>query len=115
MRRVCSNCSEPHKYEPEALRAIGISPDEYGDFRKGRGCERCSGTGYRGRVGLYELFLVDEEVRRMTVDHAPSSALKDHAIKHQGMRTLIGDGRLAVMAGKTTPAEVMRVSQREDI
>ena len=115
VRRVCSNCSEPFAYEPEALRAIGIDPDEKGEFRKGRGCERCSGTGYRGRVGLYELFLVDETIRRMTVERVPSGEMKDYAVKHQGMRTLIGDGRLAVMAGKTTPAEVMRVSQREDI
>ena len=115
VRRVCSNCAEPFTYEPEALRAIGIDPDEKANFMKGRGCERCSGTGYRGRVGLYELFLVDEAVRRMTVERAPSSALKDHAVQNQGMRTLIGDGRIAVMNGKTTPAEVMRVSQREDI
>lgn len=115
VRRVCSNCAESYQYEPEALRAIGIAPDETGNFMKGRGCERCSGTGYRGRVGLYELFLVDETIRRMTVDRSPSSAMKDHAVANQGMRTLIGDGRIAVIAGKTTPAEVMRVSQREDI
>ena len=115
VRRVCSNCAEPYEYEPEALRAIGIDPDQKGNFLKGRGCEKCTNTGYKGRVGLYELFLVDETIRRMTVDRAPSSALKEHAVQNQGMRTLIGDGRNAVLAGKTTPAEVMRVSQREDI
>ncbi len=115
VRRVCTNCAQPHKYEPEALRAIGIDPDQKGNFLKGRGCEKCTNTGYKGRVGLYELLLVDETIRRMTVDRAPSSAIKDHAIQNQGMITLIGDGRNAVLAGKTTPAEVMRVSQREDI
>ena len=56
---------------------------------------------------------VDESLRRMTVDRASSSAMKDRAVRDQGMRTLLGDGRLAVLAGKTTPEEVMRVCARE--
>jgi general secretion pathway protein E len=115
LRRVCSNCSTPYEPDPEVLGAIGIKDTTNANFRKGAGCDKCQGSGYRGRQGLYEMFLVDEEVRKMTVTRESSSKLRDHAVANQGMRTLLGDGRLAVLAGKTTPAEVLRVSQREDI
>jgi type II secretory ATPase GspE/PulE/Tfp pilus assembly ATPase PilB-like protein len=117
VRRVCSNCAEPYEPPIESLMAIGIDPDNApkGVFRKGRGCEKCQNTGYKGRQGLYELLSVDETVRRFTVERASANAIKAHGVEHQGMRTLVGDGRLAVLAGKTTPEEIMRVSQREDL
>ncbi|MFM9873597.1 MAG: GspE/PulE family protein [Fimbriimonadaceae bacterium] len=119
VRTICSNCAIPHEEKPELLAAIGISPDDYdhahAPFRVGKGCEKCGGTGYKGRRGLYELMTVDEEVRRMTVDHSPASLIKDHALKAQNMRTLLGEGRLAVLEGQTTAEEVLRVCQREDI
>ena len=116
VRRVCPFCAEPVTPEDEALETLGISPADWsGDspFRQGRGCDKCLGTGYRGRVGLYELFVADEAIRRLTVDRAAASVMKDRAVADQGMRTLLGDGRLAVLAGKTTPEEVMRVCARE--
>ena len=114
-RRFCSNCAAPDEPDLTNLLAIGITGNEPGaKFMRGRGCDRCQGTGYKGRQGLYEFLVVDEEIRRMTVERTPSSKMKAHAIEAQGMRTLLGDGRLAVLAGKTTPEEVMRVSQRED-
>ncbi len=117
VRRVCPACSEPDLPTPEVLEALGLSPDQWSasdpPFRRGRGCDKCQQSGYKGRVGLYELFVVDETVRRLTVDRASSSTLKDHAIKTYGMRTLLGDGRLAVLDGRTTPEEVLRVCQRE--
>lgn len=81
---------------------------------RGVGCDKCQGTGYRRRTGLFEFFLVDENIRRMTVERASASAMKQYAVDHQGMRTLLGDGKLAVLAGKTTIEEVLRVAQRED-
>jgi general secretion pathway protein E len=114
VRRVCPNCSTEDHPTPETLAAIGIREADAGTFRRGKGCEKCQGSGYRGRQGLYEVFLVDEEIRRMTVAHSNASQMRDHAVKHQAMRTLLGDGRLMVLAGKTTPEEVLRVSQRED-
>lgn len=116
VRRVCMFCIEEDHPGAEALAAVGIRPGDWdGDvpFRRGRGCEKCLHTGYKGRVGLYELFLVDETIRRMTVARAASSEMKDQAIATRGMRTLLGDGRLAVLAGKTTPEEVLRVCARE--
>jgi type II secretion system protein E len=118
VRRVCSVCAEPYEPELESLEAIGISRSDWrGEtpFRRGRGCDKCSRTGYRGRVGLYELLIVDDTIRRMTVDRKSSTDIKDQGIADQGMRTLLGDGKLSVLAGKTTPEEVMRVCARESI
>jgi type II secretory ATPase GspE/PulE/Tfp pilus assembly ATPase PilB-like protein len=84
-------------------------------FRRGTGCDKCQNTGYKGRQALYELFHVDEPIRRMTVERANSTQLRDHAIAAYGMRTLLGDGRLSVMDGKTTPEEVLRVCQRDGL
>lgn len=115
VRRVCSNCAEPHIPAPDMLLAVGISPDQdMSKVRKGRGCERCQNTGYKGRQGLYEFFMIDEQIRRLTVERASSSLMRDHAVAHQNMRTLLNDGRLAILNGRTTPEEVLRVSQRED-
>jgi type II secretion system protein E len=117
VRRVCSNCAEPYIPREESLMALGITEADWsGDppFRKGRGCDKCQQTGYKGRQGLYELFAVDETIRRLTIERASSSVLKNHAINTYGMRTLAGDGRLAVLSGKTTPEEVLRVCQREE-
>jgi type II secretory ATPase GspE/PulE/Tfp pilus assembly ATPase PilB-like protein len=116
VRRVCVVCGEPDMPDEPSLAAIGITRSDWSGtppFRRGRGCDKCLQTGYRGRVGLYELFTVTETIRRMTVERSSASAMKDEAIKDQGMRTLLGDGRLAVLEGRTTPEEVMRVCARE--
>ncbi len=116
LRRNCTNCSQEYKPSYESLRAVGISDEEAArtTFMKGKGCDKCQNTGFKGRQGLYELLLVDEDVRRMTVDRASASIIKQHGVAAQGMRTLLGEGKLAALAGKTTPEEVMRVVQRED-
>jgi type II secretion system protein E len=117
LRRVCTNCAEEYVPTEESMEAVGIEPSQVPSdaiFRRGVGCERCAGTGYKGRKGLYEFLLVDETIRRMTVDRRSSNDMKDHAVKNQGMRTLIGEGRLAVLAGITTPEEVLRVCHRDD-
>lgn len=116
VRRICSNCSEPEIPGPKTLEAIGIGPQDWSGetpFRRGRGCEKCQHTGFKGRQALYELFTVDEQIRRLTVAHAGSNELKDHACRELGMRTLSNDGKLAVLSGRTTPEEVMRVCQME--
>lgn len=117
LRRNCPFCSEPFEYSDEALRSVGLSKDEAaaGKLMKGKGCEKCQGSGFKGRQGVYELLTIDEHIRRMTVDRASSTVMKDYAVKEQGMRTLLNDGKLAVLAGKTTPEEVLRVCQRDEI
>lgn len=118
LRTNCQNCKAPHEERPEMLRAVGIMPGDYDEknppFMAGKGCDKC-GNGFKGRRGVYELMTVDEEIRRMTVDREAASKIKDHALKAQSMRTLLGEGRLAVLEGLTTCEEVLRVCQREDI
>lgn len=117
VRRVCPNCSQPYEASPEILRAIGVSESEFkaANIRKGKGCDKCQNTGYKGRQGLYEMLVVDEPVRRKTIERSSASEIKTYAVENQKMRTLFGDGKLAVLEGRTTPEEVMRVCQREDI
>lgn len=116
VRRNCPNCAQPFEVSPEVLRPIGISDEEIAThkFMKGVGCDKCQGTGYKGRLGLYELFFVDETIRRMTVDRRGSNDMKQHAIEEQGMLNLMGNGRVLALSGRTTPQEVMRVCQREE-
>jgi type II secretory ATPase GspE/PulE/Tfp pilus assembly ATPase PilB-like protein len=118
VRRVCPFCAEPYAPDLEILEAIGLTRSAWsGDlpFRRSKGCDKCAFTGFRGRVALYELFMVDETIRRMTVDRASANAMKDRAVHDQGMRTLLGDGQLAVLEGRTTPEEVLRVCARESV
>lgn len=117
VRRICSNCSSPTSLSAASIRAIGLTDEQVANasFRVGTGCDKCQGSGYKGRQALYELFPVDETIRRLTVERASSNHLRDHAVATYGMRTLIGDGRLAVMDGRTTAEEVLRVCQRDGL
>ena len=117
VRRNCPNCSVPVEMTDDALKSIGVTPADLNGarFMRGQGCDKCGGSGFRGRQGVYELLLVDEPVRHMTVERTSASRIREHAIKNQGMRTLLGDGRIQVLAGKTTPEEVLRVCQREEL
>ncbi len=118
VRRVCSNCSEPCEAPgPEFIEALGITAEDLktANFRKGRGCERCNGSGYKGRQGLYELFVMDENLKKMVVERRSANEIKAYAVKNQGLRPLLIDGKLNVLAGKTTPNEVLRVCQREEL
>ncbi|RYG70629.1 type II/IV secretion system protein, partial [bacterium] len=115
VRRINPEAIESYMPEYEALHTLQISPEEaaQSDFRRAR--PDFTGNAFRGRQGIHELMVVDETIKRMTVDRSSSSAMREHAIKEQNMRTLLGDGRRLVMQGKTTPEEVLRVCQREDI
>lgn len=116
VRKICPFCSTPTHANSDALRSIGVNADEAQAhmLRRGAGCDKCQGTGYKGRQGVYELLQVDDTIRHMTVERASAGTIKQHAIESQGMRTLLGDGRLQVLAGRTTPEEVLRVCQREE-
>ena len=116
VRRNCPFCSVASQEREDALRAIGISAEDARrhQFLRGQGCDKCQGSGFKGRQGLYELLSIDEQVRHLTVDRASSGVIKQYAVDNLGMRTLLGDGRLAVLAGRTTPDEVLRVCQREE-
>ena len=91
------------------MHALGIHLDQTADahFMRGRGCPRCLGSGFKGRIGIFEIFLVDSEIEQMIYENATVVDLRDKA-RELGMRTLREDGIRKVLAGMTTISEVLR-------
>jgi type IV pilus assembly protein PilB len=109
IRRVCKDCKKEQQTPPEALIEVGFSPDEAREIKtyKGRGCQTCNGTGYKGRVGLYEVMEVTDEIRELILIGASSLELRKRAIE-DGMITLRASGIHKIRAGITTLEEVVR-------
>ncbi len=109
VRRICSNCKEDHPHAAPALVEAGFTPDEAQKVvpKKGAGCEKCNKTGYKGRVGLYEVMEVTEELRELILVGASALELRRKAID-EGMITLRRSGLHKVMEGETTIEEVAR-------
>jgi type IV pilus assembly protein PilB len=110
-RRNCSHCSEPYEVKQSELRRFGFDvtdPEATVTLYRGKGCEDCRFTGFRGRVGVYELMRMNAEIAELIVRRAPLADIKA-AAKANGMHELREDGLLKILAGTTTPEEVMRV------
>jgi type IV pilus assembly protein PilB len=109
VRRICSQCKEPLEIQPQALIEAGFSPDEASKtvVQHGKGCATCNSTGYKGRVGLYEVMEINDELRELILVGASAIELKKKALD-QGMITLRRSGLLKVAAGLTTMEEVLR-------
>jgi type IV pilus assembly protein PilB len=110
-RRVCQHCKEPREIPAADLRAFGFQiedPDQMVTIWEGVGCEHCRWRGYAGRVGIYELMVVNAEIAELIVRRAPLSDIKE-AAKANGMKELREDGLIKVLEGITTPDEVRRV------
>jgi type IV pilus assembly protein PilB len=109
-RRICPNCKEPYKYPEELLMRFGTDLSELNgkELYRGRGCENCRYTGYRGRIGIFEVFVMNTEIADLILRRAPISEIRDAAVA-SGMTTLLQDGWRKVLAGVTTPQEVLRV------
>ncbi|MCA9306136.1 MAG: Flp pilus assembly complex ATPase component TadA, partial [Phycisphaerales bacterium] len=115
IRVLCEHCKEPDPNpDPKYLRLTGITADDLSRHTVYRpiGCDRCSGTGYRGRRGIYELMQLNTELRELAFRCEPVSVIRQSAIAN-GMRSLVYDGKIKVLQGKTTPAEVARITQVE--
>ena len=113
VRRICRHCKEEEevlsrRIQSEIARALGIEPDEVQAWR-GAGCGECNGTGYRGRVAIYEFFLLDEELQDMVSAHCRTSELRKAALE-RGMRTLREDGWVKVSEGLTSIEEIQRIT-----
>jgi len=108
IRKICPDCKEPYSPTEAELRALNLNAASLAEarFAKGRGCDRCRGTGYRGRAGIFEIFTVDDEIRHLINENAPVSKIRQRA-RDLGMRTLREDGIRKVAAGMTTPEEVI--------
>jgi type IV pilus assembly protein PilB len=109
VRRICADCKVEIKVPPEALIDVGFSPSEAGTIRtyKGQGCATCNGTGYKGRVGLYEVMEITEEVRELILVGASALELRKKAIE-EGMLTLRLSGLEKIRLGMTTVEEIVR-------
>jgi general secretion pathway protein E len=114
VRRVCGHCATEAQPSEEALAWLGVSGRAATPaMRQGRGCPSCRGSGYRGRIGIFELLVVDEPVRRHIQARSPASVIRGAAVEHGSMRTLREDGVEKVLAGISTVDEVERVTMRE--
>jgi type IV pilus assembly protein PilB len=109
VRRVCKDCKTSHKYTDVELHSLGTEIDILRGlpFMKGTGCDTCSGTGYKGRAGLYEVMALSPELRRMILRGASVAELRDQAVS-EGMLTLRMDGMKKIERGTTTLEEVVK-------
>jgi type IV pilus assembly protein PilB len=107
VRRICSVCKEEATYTDEWLKAAGMQPEEGTVFYRGKGCDQCGGSGYRGRQGLYEVMAMSPTLRRMILQNASTAELQAQAVA-EGMLTLRMDGMLKARRGITTLEEVLK-------
>ena len=113
VRLVCNNCRKAYVPTREELMKLGVAHGEdTGQLFRGIGCSHCNQTGYRGRTGIYEFLLVDDEIRRLIVSKADSNVIQQTAMK-KGMTTLKLEGASKVLQGLTATEEVMRITQQE--
>ncbi|ADE54468.1 GspE/PulE family protein [Coraliomargarita akajimensis] len=111
VRRTCAECKAPDEPDPRLLNSLGIRPDQTDDaqFARGKGCSKCNSTGFRGRVGIFEMFTMNEELQQMVYEEASLVALRNKA-REMGMRTMREDGVRKILAGVTTAEEVLHVT-----
>ena len=109
IRRICTNCRTAYEPKEELLMQMGLSPHEIGDknFYYGTGCDMCNHTGYKGRKGIYELLEINDPVRELINQRAPSIVIKQKAVE-LGMITLREDGLRSIYDGDTTIEEVLK-------
>lgn len=111
VRVICKDCKEKYAPTAEALKDIGYAGDKASAFfYRGKGCDSCKNTGYQGRIGIYELLRVSEEIKKLIVKKASADEIKRKAVE-EGMRTLRDDGMEKAKRGVTTLEEILRVTE----
>jgi len=112
VRTICPNCKEKYTPTKEELEDIGLSGETKIDFYKGKGCDKCMGTGYKGRISIFELMIPDEDIRNMVIAKSPLGEIRKKALA-LGMIAMQDDGINKIKDGITTVEEVLRVTQEE--
>ncbi len=115
IRVLCPNCKQPDDNpDGKMLRLVNISSEEVaaGNIHRPVGCTKCNGSGFKGRQAIFELMVMNSEIRELAFERASISAIRQAAIRG-GMRSLLGDGKVKILRGVTTPAEVARFAQIE--
>ncbi len=110
VRRVCVDCKVEQPLTADEANVLDIDAKDYPVLARGKGCERCGGSGYRGRIGLYELLVMSDAIRHHVATGADANVIREQAIK-EGMKTLRQDALEKLAAGLTTPEEVVRVTR----
>ena len=115
VRRICPDCRTPYEAHPEELRELGIQENASNpvNLYKGQGCNNCRGTGYRGRIGIHELLVMNERVKNVIMTNSDAQAIKQQAIL-EGMKTLKMDGTDKVCQGFTSAEEVLSVTYEDE-
>jgi general secretion pathway protein E len=113
VRNVCNGCKEEYIPDEESLENIGITPEMSSGKKiyKGKGCQDCLNTGYKGRTGIFEFMILDDAIKSLILKTSDSNAIKKKAV-NQGMVTLRQDGALKVLNGITTVEEILRITQK---
>ncbi len=108
VRKICKGCAAPHMPTDAQLKSIEVEPEKLtgANFMKGVGCADCNKKGYRGRFGIFEIFVIDDAARKLVFEKASAVEIRNHALK-SGMRSLRQDGARKVIAGMTTAEEVI--------
>ncbi|MBN2376724.1 MAG: Flp pilus assembly complex ATPase component TadA [Sedimentisphaerales bacterium] len=115
VRKICENCKTPFQPTEEMLMELDLTPDKTAgrEFYYGKGCDYCNNTGYKGRMGMYEIMQLDDVMREDIMKHASTNVLRDHATR-KGMRTLRESGVLGIFDGLTTIEEVVKETVMEE-
>lgn len=113
VRRICVHCKKEYTPSVDVLEGLGLKEGEQPKFFKGRGCDNCRNTGYKGRMGIFELLVPDTAIRQLVLEKTSSEQIKE-ASRKAGMVTLFEDGQRKVVDGHTTIEEVLRVSREEE-
>ena len=105
VRRICEECKEPYTPKTEELQMIGLGENDTIKVFRGKGCLACRNTGYKGRIGIYELLLMDADISELVLNQEPGYKIREQARKN-GMTTLLEDGIIKIERGDTTISEV---------
>lgn len=112
IRKLCNNCKQPANYPEEVLKSFGFSDEDIkeGQFfvHNPKGCEKCNGTGYKGRTAVHEILKLTDDIRRLIISGKSADDIRDYAVQN-GMKTLYKDGLIKMKKGLTDIAEIERV------
>ncbi len=116
VRRICLNCKTEFTPSPEVCMEIGMTPEQAAakKFYYGKGCDRCNNTGYKGRMGIYELLIMNDRLRELVVNEVSLDEFRNECRKF-GMRTLRESGMVSIHAGMTTIEEVVRETMLDEV
>ena len=109
VRLLCPKCKEPYTPDIDILQKLKLPPDRNYTFYKEKGCEECKNTGFKGRVGIFEIMQISDKIRELIVRKESANAIRERAIS-EGMKTLRDDGIRRVIAGDTSLSEVFRLT-----